>query len=85
MFVRIGLIALLMAPTCSVASAEKAADKAEKADGQKTLAAVRTHGNTQPAGVLKNGTLTLNLRVGDRGVWRDRRSVDGAVAADSHS
>ena len=82
-----------MAPTCSVAAAEKV-------DGQKPLPDVRTHGNTQPAGVLKNGTLTLNLRAA-RGLWRPEkasgpaleiealgegnRSADGARAADSHS
>ena len=67
----IGLIALLMAPTCSVA-AEKAEKAAKKADERAvaavaTLSDVRTHGNTQRAGLLKNGTLWLNLRAA-RGV-----------------
>jgi hypothetical protein len=54
----IGLIALLMAPTCSVAAEET--DK--PTDKQTALPDVRTHGNTQRAGLLKNGTLWLNPR-----------------------
>lgn len=60
-----------MAPTCSVAAEQKAEQKAALAD-------VRTHGNTQRAGVLKNGTLTLNLRAG-RGLWRPEKETGPAL------
>jgi FtsP/CotA-like multicopper oxidase with cupredoxin domain len=67
----IALIAMLLAPTCSVAAAEKA-------DTPAALPTVRTHGNTQRAGVLKNGTLTLNLRA-RRGLWRPEKEAGPAL------
>jgi FtsP/CotA-like multicopper oxidase with cupredoxin domain len=63
----LGLIALVLAPTCSVAAGEKPA-----------LPDVRTHGNTQRAGVLKNGALTLNLRA-SRGLWRPEKESGPAL------
>src|SRR5690349_4434779 len=67
----IGLIALVLAPTCSVA----AADDANK---QPALPGVQTHGNTKRAGLLKNGTLWLNLRAA-RGVWRPEKETGPAI------
>lgn len=63
----IGLIALILAPTCSFA-----------ADEQTALTEVKTHGNTQRAGVLKNGTLFLNLRAA-RGTWRPEKETGPAL------
>jgi FtsP/CotA-like multicopper oxidase with cupredoxin domain len=77
----LALLGLLMAPTCSVAAEqleERAAPTMETMKTVETLPTVRTHGNTQRAGVLKNGTLTLNLRAG-RGVWRPEKESGPAL------
>lgn len=60
----LGLITLLLAPTCSVAAAET----------NPKLPEVKTHGNTQRAGVLRDGTLLLKLRAA-RGQWRPERET----------
>jgi FtsP/CotA-like multicopper oxidase with cupredoxin domain len=66
----LALLALLLAPTCSFA--------AETVDKGTAQGDVQTHGNTKPAGALKNGTLTLNLRAG-RGLWRPEKESGPAL------
>src|SRR6186713_2356225 len=67
----IGLIVLVMAPTCSVAAQPVSTVSP-------ALPGVQTHGNTQRAGLLKNGTLWLNLRAA-RGLWRPEKETGPAL------
>lgn len=46
------------------------------------LPLVRTHENRQPAGVLKNGTLVLNLRA-SRGQWRPEKEAGPALTIEA--
>jgi manganese oxidase len=70
----LALLALLLAPTCSVA-AETVGKGTAQGD-------VQTHGNTKPAGALKNGTLTLKLRAA-RGLWRPEKESGPALAIEA--
>lgn len=73
MFIRVLMCLILAAPACLVSARPCRADE---------LPAVRTHENRQPAGVLKNGTLVLNLRAA-RGLWRPEKESGPALTIEA--
>jgi manganese oxidase len=70
---RVLICLMLTAPAYLVSAGPSRADE---------LPLVRTHENRQPAGVLKNGTLVLNLRAA-RGLWRPEKESGPALAIEA--